>query len=75
MATIYMKSKDEKMVGSFRGKGAGLPGRTRASLEKEGWVQIDQAEFRRLKARILHRMLKSDDPEDHIETGRFSRSG
>jgi len=50
MTTIYFKSPDEKSVISLRGKDP----KPDEFMVRDGYQQIDQNEFRRLKRRIIY---------------------
>lgn len=49
MMTIYLKSPDERIVVSVRGKNPKMDD----WHKRKGYVQIESKEFRRIKARIL----------------------
>jgi len=56
MATIYLKSPDERVLISLRGKNPKMDDWHR----KKGYVEIEPKEFRRIKTRILRGSKRKD---------------
>jgi hypothetical protein len=71
MGTLYLRSADGKLVGAFRGKGGRTP-EIPGMLAQLGWVQINQGEFRQLKAKILREMVT---PESRRTNGDAATEG
>lgn len=65
MATIYLKSPDEKTVVSIRGKN---PEPDEYLMDK-GYQQIEQAEFRRLKRRIMRSIDLTTIKQEVVDEG------
>lgn len=63
MTTIYMKSADGQTVGAFQIKPRGNAARAMAALEREGYTEISESEFRTMKKEILRRMVEPEQPQ------------